>query len=155
MVRLRENLDGWGLPRRILAADLRKPPFRPGSFDVVLLDAPCSGTGTMAKNPEIRWRLSPARLARHGERQRALVVAAAGLVAPGGRLVWSTCSLEPEENEEVVSRLLEAGGWAAEPLAAPEGVDSVPTGDPVPQGRRILPGAFSDGHSVFRLRRGA
>ena len=83
-----------------------------GSFDTVLVDAPCSGTGTLARNPEIKWRLHPKDLERLSELQGRMLRNALGVVASGGRLVYSTCSLEPEENERVVeSALREAGGF--------------------------------------------
>ncbi len=71
-------------------------------FDLILCDVPCSGTGTLARNPEIRLRLRPEELARQAERQRAILSGALKRLAPGGRLVYSTCSLEPEECEQVV-----------------------------------------------------
>ena len=67
---------------------------------------PCSGTGTLGRNPEIRHRLRPEDLARQAERQRAILKAALRSVPPGGRVLYSTCSLEPEENEEVVAAVL-------------------------------------------------
>jgi 16S rRNA (cytosine967-C5)-methyltransferase len=67
---------------------------------------PCSGTGTLGRNPEIRHRLRAEDLARHAERQRAILRAAIRAVRPGGRVVYSTCSLEPEENENVVAAVL-------------------------------------------------
>ena len=73
------------------------------AFDVVLADVPCSGTGTLGRNPEIRHRLRPADLPRQAERQRAILRAALRAVRPGGRVIYSTCSLEPEENEQVVA----------------------------------------------------
>ncbi len=76
------------------------------AYDVVLADVPCSGTGTLGRNPEIRHRLHEADLARQSERQRAILGAALRAVKPGGRVVYSTCSLEPEENEEVVAVML-------------------------------------------------
>ena len=77
-----------------------------GSFDVALVDAPCSGTGTMGRNPEIRHRLKLDDLPRQAERQRAILAAALGAVRLGGRVVYSTCSLEPEENEQVIAAVL-------------------------------------------------
>ena len=76
------------------------------AFDLVLADVPCSGTGTLGRNPEIRHRLRPEDLARHAERQRAILSAALRAVRPGGRVVYSTCSLEPEENDLVVKAVL-------------------------------------------------
>jgi len=89
-----------------LACDMaRRPPFR-GAFDEVLVDAPCSGTGTLRRHPEIRWRLTAADLVVHGERQRRILNHAAAQVRPGGRLVYSVCSIEPEEGENVIAAFL-------------------------------------------------
>jgi 16S rRNA (cytosine967-C5)-methyltransferase len=83
----------------------------------VLLDAPCSGLGTLARHPDIRWRLRAADLDRHAARQAALLRSVAGLVADGGRLVYAVCSLEPEENEAVVEPFLtERREFVPEPL---------------------------------------
>jgi 16S rRNA (cytosine967-C5)-methyltransferase len=96
----------WGATRlQLLGADALRPPFR-REFDAVLLDAPCSGLGTLARNPDIRWRLVPADLARQRDRQRALLASLARLVRAGGQLVYSTCSLEPEETHQVVDAFL-------------------------------------------------
>ena len=75
-------------------------------FDRILVDAPCSGTGTVRRNPEIKWRLKPEDLPALAAKQTALLENALALLAPGGRLVYSTCSLEPEENEQVVEPFL-------------------------------------------------
>lgn len=77
-----------------------------GKFDLILCDVPCSGTGTLARNPEIRLKLAAGELTRQSERQRAIVQHALQQLTPGGRLVYSTCSLEPEENEEVLADVL-------------------------------------------------
>ena len=90
---------------RVVAADARHLPFRPG-FDRVLADVPCSGTGTLARNPEIKWRLTPEDLDDLHSRQIAILGSALGQLAPGGRMVYSTCSLEREENEAVVEAVL-------------------------------------------------
>ena len=81
-------------------------PFRPGIFDRVLVDAPCSGTGTLRRNPEIRWRLSPADISTLAEQQKRILRNAMEMVKRGGRLVYSTCSVEREENEEVIEAVL-------------------------------------------------
>jgi 16S rRNA (cytosine967-C5)-methyltransferase len=73
------------------------------TFDRILVDAPCTGTGTLGRNPEIKWKLTPADLADLRRRQSALLANARAALAPGGLLVYSTCSLEPEENEEVIA----------------------------------------------------
>jgi 16S rRNA (cytosine967-C5)-methyltransferase len=77
-----------------------------------LADVPCSGTGTLGRNPEIRHRLRPEDLPRQAERQRAILAAALRAVRVGGRVVYSTCSLEPEENEEVITAVLAQGAHA-------------------------------------------
>jgi 16S rRNA (cytosine967-C5)-methyltransferase len=75
-------------------------------FDRILVDAPCSGTGTLARHPEIRWRLRPEQLGELQRLQIAILRMASAQLAPGGRLVYSTCSLEAEENEDVVETVL-------------------------------------------------
>lgn len=93
---------------RIVRADARRPlPFAV-KFDLVLLDVPCSGLGIIRREPEIRWRREPAELAAFADRQRDLLERAAVVVADGGRLLYATCSSEPEENDEVVDRFLAA-----------------------------------------------
>jgi 16S rRNA (cytosine967-C5)-methyltransferase len=88
-------------------------------FDRILLDAPCSGTGTLARNPEIKWRLEAEDIARLAEMQARMLRQALSALAPGGRLVYATCSLEPEENEGVVGQVLgEQRGFRT--LSAPE-----------------------------------
>ena len=75
-------------------------------FDRILVDAPCSGTGTLARHPEIRWRLKPEQLGELHRLQCQLLHSALKQLAPGGRLVYSTCSLETEENENVITEAL-------------------------------------------------
>jgi 16S rRNA (cytosine967-C5)-methyltransferase len=77
-------------------------------FDRILVDAPCSGTGTLSRHPEIRWRLAPEQLGELHRLQVQILSKALEVLAAGGRLVYSTCSLEPEENEEVVAEALSA-----------------------------------------------
>jgi 16S rRNA (cytosine967-C5)-methyltransferase len=86
---------------------LQPLPLAENAFDRVLVDAPCSGTGTLRRNPEIRFRISPADIQDLSQRQKRLLSNAAAAVKPGGRLVYSTCSVEIEENEEVRQAFLE------------------------------------------------
>ena len=91
---------------RIVQANARAlPPFR-DIFDAVLVDAPCSGLGTIRRDPDVRWRRSETDLAALAEAQREMLAQAATVVRPGGRLIYSTCSSEPEENEDVVRAFL-------------------------------------------------
>lgn len=90
---------------RVITADARQLPFA-AEFDRVLADVPCSGTGTLARNPEIKWKLKPEDIQDLQARQIAILSAALKHVAPGGRLVYSTCSLEAEEDEQVVETVL-------------------------------------------------
>ena len=91
-----------GIP--VVVLDAMKPlPFA-SQFDRILVDAPCSGTGTLARNPEIKWRLTPADIVDLQQRQVAILRNALRLVRPGGLLVYSTCSLEREENEDVIAQ---------------------------------------------------
>jgi len=91
---------------RTLEADAAKLAESEGEFDLILCDVPCSGTGTLARNPEIKLRLEPAEIARQAKRQQEILAAALQRLAPGGRLVYSTCSLELEENEMVLAAVL-------------------------------------------------
>jgi len=123
----------WGADNvRVVGADARRPPFR-GGFDTVLLDAPCSGLGTIGRHPDIRWNARPEDLGRHARQQREMLEALAPQVRRGGRLVYATCSLEPEETDRVVAAFL-----AAHPEVAP---------DPRPE----WAAAFADGPYVRTL----
>ncbi len=91
---------------RVVELDAASPlPFGV-LFDRILVDAPCSGTGTLARHPEIRWRLQPEQLTEFHALQTSLLRSALQQLAPGGRLVYSTCSIEPEENEQAVDEVL-------------------------------------------------
>lgn len=108
--RVRENRDRLHrqqVPVRLglVVADGRAPALRP--VGAVLLDAPCTGTGTLRRHPDGRWRIGPRDLAALAELQRQLLDAAASLVRPGGLLIYATCSLEREENEDQVQGFLE------------------------------------------------
>lgn len=147
--RLVETARRLGLGVGAVVAKGELPPYRDGAADVVLLDVPCTGTGTLARHPDARWRLGPADPARLAGVQRAILEGGAALVRPGGLLVYATCTLEPEENEEQVERFLDG-----HPAFEPEGV-------PAPEGPgmrvpwlRILPGGErTDGAFAARLRR--
>lgn len=119
--RLKENLNRvpTGVQVALMPGDLRAAGPRffkefnlPESFDAVLLDAPCSNTGVMRHRIDVKWRLRDGDFTQHADQQIALLRAAARLVRPGGRLVYSTCSIESEENEAVVNRFLAAAGAA-------------------------------------------
>jgi 16S rRNA (cytosine967-C5)-methyltransferase len=99
-----KNLDA----RLVVLDGARALPFR-GQFDRILVDAPCSGTGTLGRNPEAKWRFRAEDLPGLKARQIALITHARQALAPGGRLVYSTCSLESEENEEAVAKAVPEG----------------------------------------------
>ena len=109
---MQRRLEKYVYAARVRAEVLDAAAVSPTSatqYDLILCDLPCSGTGTLARNPEIRLRLEPTELARQAARQRAILENALRHLVPGGRLVYSTCSLEPEENEAVVEPLIERG----------------------------------------------
>ncbi len=106
LVRIRENLDRLRLTGFwLLAADARAVPTR-RAFPLVVVDAPCSGTGVLARRPDARWRREPGDLDRFAAFQGGLLDGVADRVEPGGVLLYSTCSLEPEENVDVVQAFL-------------------------------------------------
>ena len=90
--------------QRVVADATLPLPFR-AKFDRILVDVPCSGTGTFARNPEIKWRLQPSDIERFTDVQKRILENAMRALKPSGRLVYSTCSLEPEENQEVIMKL--------------------------------------------------
>ena len=118
-----------------------------GAADTVLIDAPCSGTGTWRRNPEARWRLSPARIDRFVATQRHVLALGAPLVKPGGTLVYIVCSLlDAEGRDQVDAFLADHPGWEAEPLM-------LPLGRAHGRGVRLTPAHDgSDGFFVARLR---
>jgi 16S rRNA (cytosine967-C5)-methyltransferase len=133
-----------------LVADAREPALAP--VDAVLVDVPCTGTGTFRRHPDARWRLKPSDLAVMPALQRAILRAAAGVVKPGGLLVYSTCSLEPEENDAPVDDFLAAAGdeWTVEAPPAGAVPETVLDGDRL----RVLPQRHgTDGAFAVRLRR--
>jgi 16S rRNA (cytosine967-C5)-methyltransferase len=137
--------------RNMLAvvADARAPAIRP--VDAVLLDVPCTGTGTFRRHPDARWRLKVSDIAVLAATQRSILSAAASVVKPGGLLVYSTCTLELEENDAQIEAFLrENPEWTLEP--PPEGTVPAPVLD---AGRlRVLPQRHGvDGAFAARLRR--
>lgn len=148
--RIRENVERLGIANlHVYAANAVHPAVR--LVDGVLVDAPCTGTGTFRRHPDARWRLRVSDLAVMSALQRGILESAAQLVRPGGLLVYSTCSLEPEENDEQVSRFLATHpGWVEE--APPAG--SVPTETLDGARLRVLPQRDgTDGAFAARLRR--
>jgi len=133
-----------------VVADVRRPPVRPAG--AVLVDAPCLGTGSFARHPDARWRVTPEALASLAARQGELLDGAAGVVASGGLLIYSTCSIEPEENQLQVERFL-----ARHPDFRREPNDSFPASLTSPEGDlMILPQRHHmDGAFAARLRRSA
>jgi 16S rRNA (cytosine967-C5)-methyltransferase len=107
--RLRDNVQRAGTGHEhVIVADARQPPVRP--LNIVLIDAPCLGTGTIARHPDARWRISPKALKHVVELQAELLDTAATTVSPGGLLIYSTCSVEREENLDQVDRFLRGHG---------------------------------------------
>ena len=152
--RLRENLDRTGLEAHLVTADaLEWQPDR--AFDAILLDAPCSATGTFRRHPEVLYRARPSIIRDSADLQRRLLDRAAQWLKPGGTLIYSVCSLEPAEGEEVVGEFLRstAGFDIASPQPG-ELPDFVTSGE---HGWvRILPGLLEsegglDGFFVARL----
>ena len=134
----------------VAVADAMQPPFAAGIWDLVLLDAPCTGTGTFRRHPELKWRLSPDSVGEIAEKQMQLLASSLELVAPGGILLYSTCSVEPEENEGVVSVL--PTGFELDDLESvmPDNVPWIPTDA---AGARILPNPDGDGFTMHAIRR--
>ncbi len=153
---LRRNLARTGLAAEIIVGDVEHwTPAAPVGH--VLLDAPCSGTGTLRRNPDIAWTKRPADVARLAATQARLLAAALGWLAPGGTLVYAVCSLEPAEGLEVVGRVLDTlPGVRRIPVRADEigGLDEAitPAGDlrTLPS---MLPDSGLDGFYAARLRR--
>lgn len=134
-----------------IVADASMPAIAP--VDVVLVDVPCTGTGTFRRHPDARWRLRVSDFAVLGASQRAILRAAAQIVKPGGLLIYSTCSLELEENDDVVDAFLtDQPEFSLDPPA----VSAVPA-EVLDNGRlRVLPHRHgSDGAFAARLRRSA
>jgi 16S rRNA (cytosine967-C5)-methyltransferase len=149
---LRENLRRLRRTATLLASDAARPGLRP-VHDRIVLDLPCSGTGTFRKHPELKWRLTPRFLEEMTRRGTELVTAAAACVRPGGLLCVITCSIEPEENEDVIA----AARSALPELAAFDLAGRVPA--TAEEGLfdagawRLLPAGDHDGFTVHVLQR--
>ena len=101
-----------------ITGDARRPPAR-GPFDAVLVDAPCTGLGTLRRHPEVRWRRKPEDIPRLAALQTAILAGVAPLVRPGGAIVYAVCTLTREENEDIVAAFLASHpGFAVEDLSA-------------------------------------
>ena len=157
LARLSENLARTGLDARIVAADIMRwsPPEK---VDAILLDAPCSATGIYRRHPDVLHRVRPKAIAALAEAQSAMLERVAGWLKPGGTLVYSVCSLEPEEGEQVVDAFFKIRrDYEAAHIAAGE----LPGAIPVEGNRiRMLPGVFgeqggADGFFIARFRRTA
>jgi 16S rRNA (cytosine967-C5)-methyltransferase len=153
--RVRENLARTGLRAKLVAGDALT--FTDAPYDAVLLDAPCSATGIFRRHPDVLHRVRPRAIATMAERQQAMLARAASLVKPGGLLVYSVCSLEPQEGEQVADAFLASHSGF---LTAPIAVDELPVGfEPNDKGQvRVLPGVLADqggvdGFFVARFRR--
>jgi 16S rRNA (cytosine967-C5)-methyltransferase len=122
MIRFSEK--GGGAKGQVLAADAREsPPFHTG-FDAVLADVPCSGLGTLRRNPEIKWHFRPDRLPLLQKTQKRILQSVSAAVRKGGYLLYSTCSTEPEENEQVIERFLnENPAFSLERPRHPRGIE--------------------------------
>jgi len=147
---LADNATRLGAHRVVtVVADGLRPPWRPGSFDRVLVDAPCSGIGVLRRRPDARWRVKPADVARLAVLQRDLLAAALPLVRPGGVLVYSVCTLTGEETRGI-------DGWLARTV--PEATPLPPPGSPwqpVGRGALLLPQTEgTDGMYLLTLRVG-
>jgi 16S rRNA (cytosine967-C5)-methyltransferase len=155
LARLSENLARTKLEAKLVAADiLRWSP--PDKVDAILLDAPCSATGIYRRHPDVLHRVRPRAIAELAEAQKAMLARAAGWLKPGGTLVYSVCSLEPEEGEEIVETFLAARpDFEAAHIVAGE----LPPAIPIEGNRiRMLPGVFAeeggaDGFFIARFRR--
>jgi 16S rRNA (cytosine967-C5)-methyltransferase len=155
---IRDQANRLGLRNiRTVVSDARKldEKFPAASFDRILLDAPCSGLGVIGRKPDLKWTKTEGDIAEIAGLQRSILQAIHKLLKPGGVLVYSTCTTEPEENAEQVQRFLaEEPGFVLEPF--PEGL--LPAGKAAEAGAagmlQLLPQEYSsDGFFIARLRR--
>jgi len=155
--RLRQNLGRLGLAAELVVADA-VDWMPPEQFDAVLLDAPCTATGTLRRHPDIAWTKSPDDVVRLAALQGRLLEAALRIVKPGGMLVYATCSLQPEECEQRIAALLAAGAGAERLPAGPGEFPGLEVAITAAGDLRTLPCHWSesggiDGFYACRLRR--
>jgi 16S rRNA (cytosine967-C5)-methyltransferase len=142
---VRDNVDQLGLDLPVVAGDGVTAPFRRGSFDAVLLDAPCSGLGALRRRADARWRIQPTDVTDLAALQAELLTSSAELVAPGGRLVYSVCTITAAESIGHTT----PSGFEVDPTPPPVGAWR-----PFAQGWRVLPhDADTDGMVMIRYRR--
>ncbi len=137
---------------RTAIANAEQLPANEAAFDLILCDVPCSGTGTLSRNPELKTRLAPADLSLQAVRQRTILLSALSGLASGGRLLYSTCSLEPEENEQVIAAALAKApaGIMTTPLDPILESLNIPAAALIREGHlRTLPGAGFHGDGFF------
>lgn len=140
-----DNVRTLGLEVPVVVADGDAAPFRPGSFGAVLLDAPCSGLGALRRRADARWRIQPSDVVDLAALQGRLLQSAATLVAPGGRLVYSVCTITAAESVDHAA----PPGFAVDPTPP-----TVGSWRPFRQGWRVLPhDADTDGMVMIRYRR--
>ena len=122
VARLKDNMTRLSLEAEAIVVDATEWQGDNGTFDGILIDAPCTSTGTIRRHPDVAWLRQEADIAALGALQKRLMQKAAGLLKPGGTLVYCTCSLEPEEGEAAVSALLSAESGLKRMPIAPEEV---------------------------------
>ncbi|MBI3437613.1 MAG: methyltransferase domain-containing protein, partial [Proteobacteria bacterium] len=154
--RLRENLARTRLEATVVTRDALSLKIKE-PFDAVLLDAPCSSTGTLRRHPDVAWLRRPSDIQSLADLQRRLLAHAATMVKPGGILVYAVCSLEPEEGPAIAEQALKSGAWTHAPVSCGEipGADAFVTAE---GDLRTLPSYWPeigglDGFYVARLRR--
>ncbi len=143
------NLRRLGRPVAVVGGDALHGPLAPRSWDIVMLDAPCSGTGTLRRHPDLKWRLKEENIHLLAQTQGEMIRGSLQLLRPGGVLLYTTCSIEPEENEELMADL--GVPYEVVPLAplAPPGCSASETGA---GGIRLLPAADADGFTFHAVR---
>jgi 16S rRNA (cytosine967-C5)-methyltransferase len=122
VARLKDNMTRLSLEAQAIVVDAAEWQGESGSFDGVLIDAPCTSTGTIRRHPDVAWLRQEADIAALNALQKRLLQKAASLLKPGGTLVYCTCSLEPEEGEAAVASLLSAESGLKRMPIAPEEV---------------------------------